>query len=161
MPDPNPVYLPEELMRLSGVEREVRRLWRRPLNFVIVDHFKIFGDRTNTKVRDPAFAWTVSDDVMDADLDVIGIRAYVTTTGGDCSLLLKNDSEGDTLCGLTIPGGERTAWEADGIDETLNYLEWVGAPGDRVPPQMSIQTTAGGGTRGLGVYVFYGHDPRP
>jgi hypothetical protein len=159
MPEPvyNP-YLPET--QIASVVRRTTRLERRPTQYVIVDHHKIFGDRVTTKVRARAFVWTLSDDVLESGLDVVGFRAYVTTTGGACTVKLNNDATGDTLVTLTIPAGAKTAWATDSIDECSNYIDWVDAD-DQIAPQFVIETTASGSTKGLGVYVYYGHDRRP
>jgi hypothetical protein len=162
---PEPVYFPTDPTKIVGVSRRVTRLERRQLTFLIVDHLKIFGDRVNTKVRARAFAWVVSDDIVQTDLDIIGYRAYVTTVGGACTTALKNETEGDTLCTLTIPAGATTAYTATTIDETVNFTKPTPAlepdPEIYVPPTMVIQTIAGGGTKGLGVYLYYGLDKRP
>lgn len=161
---PEPVYFPTDTTRQVGHERRITRLERRPLAFIIMDHFKIFGDKVTTRELSPpdgAFGWHMTEDVLDSGLDIIGFRGYVTTPGDDCSMSLINRSTGATLVSLTIPGGEYDAVVTDEIDETLNYVEWVGDPGDRVPPEFFVETTEGGGTRGLGVHVYYGHDRRP
>jgi hypothetical protein len=160
---PKPIYfpfMPEQ--QITSHTRRLTRLERRPIPFIIVDHHKIFGDRVTTKVRARAFAWHISDDVMDAGpLDVVGFRIYVTTVGtGACTLKLKNESTGDTLVTLTIPAGEKTAYAGNTIDECANYINWVDLA-NRKPPVFVVETTAGGGTKGLGVYVYYGHDRRP
>jgi hypothetical protein len=159
---PEPVIFPGHESKLVGVTRRVTRLERRPLPYVILDHFKIWGDRTVTKVQNPAFQWTVSDDITDAGLDVIAVRGYVTTTGGAVGLQLWNVTENELIVSWTIAAGAKSAYEADGVDECMNYLNVdLDADEDEQQPELKLVTTSHGSTKGLGIYVFYGHDRRP
>jgi hypothetical protein len=152
---PQPVYIPNLDMRISQTARRVTRLERRPLPYIIMDHFKIYGDRTRSKVRSPAFQWTIGDDVTTSGLDVVGFRIYVTTVGSDCTCMLRNVTEGDDIltASLTIPAGLKTAYTYVTVDECTNYLD--------DEDELAIDCLVGGGTKGLGAYVFYGRDRRP
>ncbi len=149
-----PTYPPTNETRITGGERRIERLERRPLVYSIVEEIKIFSDLKSVKVGDGRFKLTVSDDVV--GLDVIQFKTYVTTTGATCTCMLQNKTQNWNILttGLSIPSGSYHAKTTNlvTIDETKNAI----ALDDR----LWINVTAAGG-KGLGVIIVYGRDRRP